>query len=139
MGDFLDNLVYSRNDIITFPEGIPGFVNNREYVLVQLPEYLPFEWLACTDKSHPRFAIINPVLFKPDYAPRIIKEQLEGLGIKKKEDILIYVIITIMENPEETTANLIGPLVINRVKRIGKQIIIDDDRYTTKERILGKI
>lgn len=138
MSDFLKNLVYAKDDIITFPEGIPGFEKNKEFVLVQAPEYLPFEWLFCIDGSKLRFAIIPPLLFKPDYEPAISKEQLGELEIGKMEDILLYVIVTIRENPEESTANLIGPIVINKTKRIGKQIIIDDDRYTTKERLLGK-
>jgi flagellar assembly factor FliW len=63
---------------------------------------------------------------------------MEDLAITRAEDILLYVIVTIRENPLESTANLVGPIVINRTRRIGKQIIIDDERYTTQEPILRK-
>lgn len=138
MSDFFKNLVYSKDDIITFPAGIPGFENHKEFTIVHLPDFIPFEWLVCTDGSGLRFAIINPMIFKPDYSPNIVKEQLEDLEIEKPEDILLYTIVTIRENPEESTANLIGPVIINKTKRIGKQIIIEDEKYTTKEKILGK-
>ena len=138
MGDFLEKLVYSKDDIIKFPAGIPGFENNKEFVLVQIPEYTPFEWLVCTDGSKLRFAVINPMLFMPDYSPNIVKEQLEDLEIEKPEDILLYTLVTIRENPEESTANLVGPVIINKTKCIGKQVIIDDDKYTTMEKILRK-
>ena len=138
MGDLVSNLVYSKDDIILFPKGIPGFENKREFVIVQLPDYLPFEWLVCTDGSSLKFAIINPMIFMPDYTPNIVKEQLEDLAIEKPEDILLYAIVTIRENPEDSTANLIGPVIINKTKRIGKQAILDDDKYTTKEKILRK-
>lgn len=138
MGDFLDNLVYSEDDTISFPSGIPGFENQKEFVIVHIAEFAPFEWLVSTDGSGLRFAIINPMIFRPDYAPNIIKQQLEDLEIKKPQDILLYVIVTIQPNPVESTANLIGPIIINKTKRTGKQIIIDDDKYTTKETILRK-
>lgn len=138
MGDFFKDLVYSENDIITFPSGIPGFEKSKTFVIVSVPDYQPFEWLVCTDGSHLRFAIINPLLFNPEYAPAMVKEQLEDLVIDKPEDILIYSIVTIQENPLESTANLVGPLIINRSKRLGKQVIIDDDRYTTQEPIIRK-
>jgi len=138
MGDIVSNLVYSKNDSILFPKGIPGFEQRREFVIVQLPDYLPFEWLVCTDGSGLKFAVINPMIFMPDYSPNIVKEQLEDLAIEKPEDVLLYVIVTIRENPEESTANLIGPVIINKTRRIGKQVIVDDDTYTTKEKILRK-
>lgn len=138
MGDFFKDLVYAKSDIITFPTGIPGFEKTREYVIVTIPEYAPFEWLVCIDGSRLRFAIINPLLFMPEYTPPIIKEQLVDLAIEKPEDILLYTIVTIRENPLESTSNLIGPIVINRAQRIGKQIIVEDDRYSTQEPIIRK-
>ncbi len=138
MGDFLENAVYSKDDIITFPIGIPGFESNKKFVIVQLPEYSPFEWLVCTDKTNLKFAMINPMLFRPDYSPNITKDQIADLKIKKPEDILLYTFVTIRRDPTESTANFLGPVIINKTKRIGKQIIIDDSKYTTKEKILGK-
>ena len=136
MADFFKDLVYAKEDIITFPAGVPGFEKNKTFVLVQIPDYLPFEWLVCIDGSRLRFALINPLMFRPDYTPAITKEHLEDLAIEKPEDILLYCIVTIAENPIESTANLVGPVVVNKTKRLGKQIIFDDDRYGTQEPIL---
>ena len=138
MGDFYKNLVYSKEDIITFPSGIPGFEKNKSFVLVSIPDYVPFEWLVCVDGSPLRFAVINPLMFKPDYAPKIQKEQLEEMGFVKPEDVLLFVIVTINENPLSSTANLVGPILINKARRLGKQVIVEDDQYTTQEPILRK-
>jgi flagellar assembly factor FliW len=138
MGDFYQNLIYSKDDVITFPSGIPGFEKNRQFAIISTPEYAPFDWLVCVDGTKLRFAIINPMLIQPDYSPNMVKEQLEVLSIQKPEDILLYVIVTINENPMNSTANFIGPIVINKAKKIGKQIIVDDDRYSTQEPILRK-
>lgn len=136
MADIFEDLVFTENDVIEFPLGIPGFEKHRKFVIVQIPEYTPFEWLICVDGSRLRFVVINPLLFRPDYSPHIIKEQLDDLKIVKPDDILIYAIVTIHEDARESTANLIGPIIINKVKKVGKQIIIDDDKYSTREKIL---
>lgn len=138
MGDFYKNLVYAKEDIITFPAGLPGFEKNKSFVLASIPDFAPFEWLVCVDGSPLRFAVINPLMFKPDYAPKLQKEQLEEMGILKPDDVLLFVIVTIHENPLQSTANLVGPIIINKAKRIGKQLIVEDDSYTTQEPILRK-
>ncbi len=138
MADFLKNLVYAKEDIISFPSGIPGFENNKQFVLVQIPDFAPFEWLASVDGAGLRFAVINPLLFMPDYNPNMVKEQLADLEIEQPDDVLLYVIVTIQENPADSTANCIGPIIINKKKRLGKQVIIEDERYSTREVILRK-
>ncbi len=138
MSDFFQDLVFSKNDVITFPAGIPGFEVIRDFVIVSLPNYHPFEWLASVDGSKVKFPIINPLLFSPAYNPVLAKEQLSDLLLEKPEDVVLYVIVTIRENPLESTANLVGPVIINKSKKIGKQIILDDARYSTQEPILRK-
>lgn len=138
MGNFFKDLVYSKEDTLAFPSGIPGFESSRKFVIVTVPEYTPFEWMVCVDRTQLKFAIINPLIFEPTYSPSLHKEQLLDLKIEKPEDILMYTIVTVKDNPLESTANLVGPLIINRVKRIGKQIIVDDSQYTTREPIIRK-
>jgi flagellar assembly factor FliW len=36
----------------------------------------------------------------------------------------------------ESTANLMGPLFINIREKVGKQIIIENDAYSLRERII---
>ena len=138
MADFFDSVVYSENDIITFPSGIPGFESIKKFVVVKMAEYEPFEWLVAADGTKLRFAIINPMLCRPDYAPDLKKGHLDDLGIQKMDDFLMYTIVTIKENPADATLNMVGPVVINKTLKIGRQIILEDDTYSTKEPILGK-
>lgn len=138
MADFFESLVYSEKDIISFPGGIPGFEAIKKYVVVKLPDFEPFEWLVAADGSKLRFAMINPMLFKPEYNPDIKKNELDDLGIEKPEDVLLYTLVTIKENPSESTVNLIGPILINKTKKIGRQIILEDDKYSTRTPILGE-
>jgi flagellar assembly factor FliW len=138
MGDFFDDLVFSPEDVITFPGGLPGFEKRKRFVVVPVPRCEPFSWLVCVDGTPLRFAIINPLIFIPDYSPKITKEQLSDLRIDNLQDLVLYAIVTMGRNPIDSTANLTGPVVINRNCRLGKQVLIDDERYTTQDPIIGK-
>lgn len=136
MADLFENLVYKKEDIITFPEGIPGFEVYKQFVLVSIPEHEPFQWLVCVTDINLRFAVINPMFVLPDYNPGVSKEQLKSLNFSGPEDVLILVIITLKKNLAESTANFLGPVFINRKMRLGKQIIVDSDKYSVQEPVL---
>jgi len=56
---------------------------------------------------------------------------LADLGIEDPEDMVVYVIMTIPHGrPQDMTANLLGPLIINTKSRIVRQIILDDSEYS---------
>jgi len=141
MADFFEDLVFSPEDVITFPGGIPGFESCKRFVIVPVPQCEPFSWLACVDASPPlRFAIINPLIFIPDYSPKLSKEHLAdiNIGVGDLHDLVLYTIVTIGQNPVDSTANLTGPVIINKNTRLGKQVLIDDDRYSTQDPIIRK-
>lgn len=135
MADLFENLVYSKQDVITFPDGIPGFEAHKQFVLVKVPEHDPFEWLVCVTHTKLRFAVINPNLFMPEYSPPVSRAQLSGIGTEK-DTLLLYVIITLKDNLMDSTANMIGPLFINPKNMLARQIVIDSDKYSVQERII---
>ena len=139
MTDFFDDLVFSPDDVITFPGGLPGFEKYKRFVVVPMPQCEPFSWLVCVDGGiRLRFAIINPLVFIPDYNPQLSKEQLTELKIGDLHDLVLYAIVTIGQNPIESTANLAGPIIINKAAKIGKQVLLDDDRYSTQDPIVRR-
>ncbi len=137
MADLFEDLVYTDEDVITFERGIPGFEQARKFVLTRMPAFEPFEWLVNVESRKLRFAVINPMLFRPDYNPPISQTHIDGLQLAKPEDVALYCIVTLQKDPMQTTANLMGPVIINRSKRLGKQIILDDGSYSVKEKILS--
>jgi len=138
MADFFEDLVFSPDDVITFPSGIPGFEKHTRFVVVAMPQCEPFSWLACVDGAALRFAIINPLVFIPDYSPNLSKEQMKELNIGDVRDLIMYAIVTIGDNPVDSTANLAGPVIINKNAKLGKQVLIDDNRYSTQDPIIRK-
>jgi flagellar assembly factor FliW len=117
----------------TLPQGIIGFAQYKRAELLYLPDHLPFLWMkmhSATDHLH--FIVIEPGGIVPGYEPEIFDEDAEQLGIVDPSQAMVLNIVTLRrQNPVEATVNLIGPLIVNRRTRIGRQLVISNySRYS---------
>lgn len=120
---------------ISFPYGILGFENLKSYLLLDAVQQ-PFYWLQSLEVVEVAFVLINPRIFRPDYSLDVSWEELEEIGIKSEENTLDFAIVTIPENPVEMTANLQGPIIINKVSRVGRQSISNNDKWQVRHLIM---
>lgn len=128
----------NEDEIITMVEPILGFPWAKRFVIREHRPGVPFKWFQCLDDGSLAFVIVNPLLFKPDYTVEIDEEEAEKLGIKDPLDAEVYVIVTIPRgNPQDMTANLKAPIVINKKKRLAKQLVLDREDYPIKYRLFG--
>jgi len=123
---------------ITFPQGLFGFEAFKEYVLLDA-ERQPFYWLQSVEVEGIAFILINPFLFRPDYELDVSDEELGEIGIEDPAAALIFAIVTIPGDGGAMTANLQGPLIVNRDSRFGKQAILSDGRWKTKHDIMAEL
>jgi flagellar assembly factor FliW len=127
---------FPEQSIITVLEGIIGFPTLVKYVLIQRPNDAPFYWLQSVDDPTMALVLVNPVLFKADYNPRL-PESLSGQLLANDGDITLFAIVTIPPGrPQEMTANLLGPLAINPKSRLARQVVLDDSLYTHRQPII---
>ena len=124
-----------EDQVIDMACGILGFPEDRRYVLFNHQEGSPFFWLQSLDHGALAFAVIDPFLVQPDYELRLSPEDIallqveQGKGALREVQPLAIVNIS-REEPRMITANLLGPVVINRGKRIAKQIVLDPQSYS---------
>lgn len=123
---------------IFFPYGILGFEKLQYYVLLDAPQK-PFYWLQSLDVLEIAFVLVDPTLFRPDYVPSVPKDELEEIDVTTHEDLLIFSIVTIPENSERMTANLQGPVLINRKNRVGRQSINTDTKWKVRHFIMDEL
>lgn len=122
--------------IIAFPEGLPGFEEEKEFVIINNEdEENPFCWLQSVKNPDLAFVIVDPFFVFSDYSVDLSETVQEKLKIKDEKDVAVYSIVVVPEDLKKMTANLLGPIVINVRERLGKQVILDDPRYTTKHYI----
>lgn len=132
----LHGIEYTDADVVRFEGGVPGFEGLKKFLLTMNPEHEPFVWLYSIDNPQIRFLMVNPLLFRPDYSPHMQKDQITDLQVENKDDLLLFVIVTLNPNPKLSTVNMAGPVLINIKRKLGKQIILDDGQYSIRERMM---
>jgi flagellar assembly factor FliW len=133
----LGAIAYSEDDVITFPLGLLGFLKFKRYLLLHNETVAPFVWMVSVDNPDLSFPLLDPKRFCADYNPNITRRDLSEISAENPQSLQMYSIVTILQDAHSATANLSGPILINRERKIGKQLVLLDDRYSTKHRILN--
>jgi flagellar assembly factor FliW len=124
----------AEDRVITFPEGLLGFSDRKQFCLLQPGDDACFFWLQCLEDPNLAFVVTDPTFFEQDYSVPIRPEQMSGLKIQKLEDAQVFVIVNKID--EQLTGNFQGPLIINTLDKLGEQIILSDKRWTTRHPLM---
>ena len=128
-----------ENKIIKFAEGIPGFPNSKNYVMLSKRDQNElFCWLQSCDEADIAFALTVPYVFYPDYKPDVADSELATIGVHGQDDmkdISVFNIMVIPNNAKEATVNLKAPVVINEKTNMGGQFIANNADYTVRHKL----
>ncbi|MDR1931667.1 MAG: flagellar assembly protein FliW [Spirochaetales bacterium] len=124
--------------ILFFPHGVIGFEQFKNYALLDAAQQ-PFYWLQSLDMEEIAFVLISPSVFRPDYTPDVAPEDMAELSAEDPGDLLVFAIVTIPENQNRMTANLQGPVLINRKTRTGRQSISLNQKWQLKHFIMDEL
>jgi flagellar assembly factor FliW len=107
---------------ITMAVPMPGFPAHREFVLVRLNDEGMLYAFTSTEDPELRFLVAPPEPFFPEYAPEINDDVFAALNTKDPDRLLLMVVITAGTN--ETTANLLAPIVVDRDSMRAVQVVL---------------
>ncbi|GIO35206.1 flagellar assembly factor FliW [Paenibacillus antibioticophila] len=122
------------SQIYSFPKGIPGFEEHDRFAIIDI-EGTPFSYLQSLVQREISLLITDPFLFYKDYEfelPVSVIEELE-LGT----EIQIRNIVTLQGEMQQSTLNLLAPLVFNTASNIARQVILHDSPYTSRHLLWG--
>lgn len=122
---------------IVFDTGLPGFPDAHRFALLHADEEGPFALLRCLDAPELEFVVVPPGIFFGHYQPEIDDATAARLELRAAEDAAVYVILTLADDPTETTANLLGPIVVNRHTNRAAQVVLAGSGYDLRARLLA--
>ncbi len=126
-------LSMSDEDIITFPEGILGFPEFKKYCLIDSGDETLILWLQSVENPDIAFAVLEPKIFKLDYAARLSAAELRELKLENINQSAVFSILTIpSDDLTQMTANLKAPIVINLKERVARQVVLQENEYSVK-------
>ena len=128
----------SETSCYAFKEGILGFPAQTRYALFDNPGGGPLKWLQALEDPSLAFVCCDPTLFLPGYRAAVKREDVVDIALDRMEDGHVLVILVIGKDPSETTANLLGPVILNLPKRLGKQLVLSDVDYSSRHPIFPR-
>ncbi len=132
----LGELEVEEKELVTFPEGIPGFEDELRFAVIGMGENSPFYYLQSINNPALCFILGQPFVFFPNYSIEIGEAEVRKLECgDRREDLAIYVIITVAEDFRQSTANLLAPIIINAQKKKGLQFMASNSDYNTRHYI----
>ncbi|MCH5149777.1 MAG: flagellar assembly protein FliW [Spirochaetales bacterium] len=123
----------SERQRVFIEEGLFGLEDVQEYVLLNSSEDSPFYWLQAEKIPEIAFLLVDPTLVDKDYKLHVVEGDLESIGMDENAEYLLFSIVNLNNDPEKTTANLLGPLVINKGNHRAKQVISTNEKYSVRQ------
>jgi len=134
------NLDYDEAMTIEFPAGLPGYPDDRQFVLLDMEETDDtFFWLQSVDDGEVCFPLMDVYKALPDYDPHVNPEELTELGEMGSDSLEIYNIAVIPSDLSQTRVNLRAPVIFNRDTRKAKQVICANEDYAVRYYIMNDL
>ena len=119
----LGRVLIESEQVIQFPRGLIGFEQLHEFVLLQIRDDSPFLLLQSIEDERLGLIVADPFSFLTNYQIVIGESERKILKLQDKKDLTVLVTVTIPPGePEKTTLNLTGPILINTKSRLGLQV-----------------
>jgi flagellar assembly factor FliW len=123
--------------VIDFVAPIPGFPEDRRFVLVRLDDAGVLYSLKSVESDGLRFLVVPPAQFFPDYEAEIDDETLTALGVTDQADLLVLLVVTAGEaGAEDATANLMAPIVLDQRTRRAVQLILSHSGLPVRQKLM---
>lgn len=113
-------------DLLSFPGGLPGLEQCREWALLADASNDALGWLQSTHRPDVALAVVSPRRFVPGYQVRIPRSELLPLALGDLRDAQVVVVVS--RHAEKLTINLKAPIVINLATRTGRQVVASGEQ-----------
>jgi len=134
----LGSLQVDPKQVITFGHGLLGFNGSHRFALLSRPEASPLLLLQCLDQPELAFLLADPTSLVDRLHLGRLNSTLHELEARSPDELEVFVTLTIPPGrPHEATANLVSPILINPRNNLGKQVVLENQNYSYKHRLLA--
>lgn len=129
---FFGEIELNSEQLWHFPKGIPGFEDEREFVLLPIEGNTMFQVLQSAKVSDIALIVASPYTLVENYSFDIDEPTIELLDIKQEDDIFVLGVLSLKDPLETSTINLQAPIVFHTLKKTAKQMIINDNKFAVR-------
>lgn len=118
-------------DIVEFPDGLPGYEECRQFVLVTSPTLAPLQCLHSVGDHVASFLVTDPGLVCPEFERTLASADRDRLQATEDTPLLWLSILTV-DADGAMHANLRAPVIINAERMVGSQVIPQHSAYPVR-------
>ena len=133
--NYFGEVEYSQEEVVMFSEGLYGFEEEKEYLLIPFEGSSILYSLQSVKTPMLSFILVHPFSLDPGYAPVLQPEELKTLKVEKSEDLYYYVLCSLKKPSSESTVNMRCPVAINPDTKAAMQVVLEDDRWQMRQRL----
>lgn len=124
--------------IVTFAEGLIGCPDWQHFSLSGEQPGDPIRVLQSLDEPTVSLLAIDPFAVVPDYEIELSDADEAALGLDDPSSALVLCILTVRQDASTVTANLLGPIVINRQTGLARQLVLAHSDYSIRHPVLSR-
>lgn len=136
---YIGEIEVEQEHIIDFQSGLPGFGEEKQFVLLNIPGNSVFQTLQSIKTPDLAFVVTDPYFMHQNYTFKLDQNLITRLKLETEHDVKVLSIVNLKDPVGQSTLNLKAPVIINVRQSIGKQYILNDDTYLTKASIAPPI
>lgn len=123
----------------TFPNGLPGLEDEKQFVLLPIEGNDSFQVMQSTVNASIALIVCNPYTLIENYEISVDEPTLGLLNIKEPEEVMVLSVMSLKQPFEESTINLQAPLIFNSTNLKAKQMILNDSQFSLRHPIELKV
>jgi flagellar assembly factor FliW len=122
----------AEDQLIRFADGMIGFPEEKEYVLLPHGQSDSIAWLQSTENPDLAFPVVSAHDVSESYNGALdALINAAGLGSSRDDVAVMAVLCAPQTGP--ATINLVAPIVVNATTRNAAQVLLDNSRFSTRE------
>ena len=126
----------AEDRVLHFPEGIPGFPSCRRFALLGEPGAV-FLWLQSVEDPEVALPVLDPFALFDGYEVPLDQEDVELLSVRSPQEVAVLAVVSVRAEPLQATANLAAPILVNTTRRLARQKILPDGKYSVRHPLFG--
>ncbi|MCM3315507.1 flagellar assembly protein FliW [Rummeliibacillus stabekisii] len=132
---YLGEVEIESSQILHFEHGIPGFEDEKGFVLLPIEDNTAFHVLQSIKTAELAFIVTNPFDITTNYSFEIDEIITHSLQINDPREVAVLSIVSLKESIEQSTINLKAPIVWNTTNNKAKQVILNNEDYAIRHLI----
>ena len=121
--------------IVRFLNGLPGFPRLKKYALIPYAQDSPFYILQSVSNPDLTLLLTDPYRFFNDYIFELEDEFAASYGFTADNPPHVFTVVTLKEEIEQATVNLMAPILVNWNKQTAVQLVLEHSSYSLRQKL----